>query len=328
MKKNGYKWNAKTRTLDKLTVKDFNDGDICYVKTYSKIEFIFVFRSNEETSSAIGRYVSLDEKGTLRTDYNGVICSIENVENFRPATQEEKQKLFETIKERGYKWNPETKTLEKLCPFNPGDVLVSVAGNIVLFSHIDKNQVVYYHCILDNWNYFSIAKETSCGVDRVNNCKLATYEQRNKLFDSLQKRGYKYNSQTNILEKLIEPNFKVGDRIRNIRSNSVGVIEKLTDTGYECRFEYGYFFISFKDQHNFILVPNKFDISNLVPFESQVLVRNFNGDIWRYAIYGLTHSDRYFVVGGIYWNQCIPYEDNKHLLCTTNDCDEYYKTWE
>lgn len=26
--------------------------------------------------------------------------------------------------------------------------------------------------------------------------------------------------------------------------------------------------------------------------------------------------------------QCIPYEDNEHLLGTTNDCDEYYKTWE
>lgn len=33
---------------------------------------------------------------------------------FRFATEEEKQKLFQAIKDNGYKWNPETKTLEKL----------------------------------------------------------------------------------------------------------------------------------------------------------------------------------------------------------------------
>lgn len=27
------------------------------------------------------------------------------------------------------------------------------------------------------------------------------------------------------------------------------------------------------------------------------------------------------------YEQCIPYEENKHLLNTTNDCDNYYKTW-
>lgn len=32
----------------------------------------------------------------------------------RLATEEEKQKLFQAIKDNGYKWNPETKTLEKL----------------------------------------------------------------------------------------------------------------------------------------------------------------------------------------------------------------------
>jgi hypothetical protein len=43
----------------------------------------------------------------------------------RHATEEEKQKLFAAIKENGYKWNEETKTLEKLSKFKAGDVLVS-----------------------------------------------------------------------------------------------------------------------------------------------------------------------------------------------------------
>ena len=27
------------------------------------------------------------------------------------------------------------------------------------------------------------------------------------------------------------------------------------------------------------------------------------------------------------YKQCIPYEGNEHLLGTTDDCDDYYKTW-
>lgn len=34
-------------------------------------------------------------------------------------------------------------------------------------------------------------------------------------------------------------------------------------------------------------------------------------------------------VGYFMWDcdQCIPYEHNEHLRGTTNDCDDFYKTW-
>ena len=35
----------------------------------------------------------------------------------------------------------------------------------------------------------------------------------------------------------------------------------------------------------------------------------------------------YYVVGGNAYSQCIPYESNRHLLGTKDDCDEFYKTW-
>ena len=53
---------------------------------------------------------------------------------------------------------------------------------------------------------------------------------------------------------------------------------------------------------------------------------------WVAAFY--SHYDKeanlhHCVVGGLWYEQCIPYNDEtKHLLDTTNDCDEYYKTWE
>ena len=124
-------------------------------------------------------------------------------------------------------------------------------------------------------------------------------------------------------ELVIEPIFKVGNKIKDTRNNSEGIILKITDEGYECHFEFGNFLVSFKEQHHFKLVPSKFDITTLKPFESRVLVRNVNGDLWKPAIYGFSHSEGYYVVGGVYWGQCIPYDVNKELLGTTNNPKDY-----
>lgn len=74
----------------------------------------------------------------------------------RLATEEEKQRLFDAIKERGYKWNAETKTLEKLVKpkFDPKTlqpfdrVLVRLTKdciwNATFFSHYDKE--VHWGC--------------------------------------------------------------------------------------------------------------------------------------------------------------------------------------
>lgn len=62
----------------------------------------------------------------------------------RLATEEEKQKLFQAIKDKGYKWNAETKTLEKLIEhrFDPKTLMA-----------FDKVLSKYY-----------IEKEWTCGI--------------------------------------------------------------------------------------------------------------------------------------------------------------------
>lgn len=121
--------------------------------------------------------------------------------------------------------------------------------------------------------------------------------------------------------------FKVGDRVKYKNTNICKCIRRYDDilNYYATSDDY---IITLEKQDDWELVPNKFDISTLVPFESRVLVRSTDDDIWRPAIYGFTDSDRYYVVGGIYWKQCIPYEGNEHLLGTNNDCDKYFKIWE
>lgn len=86
-----------------------------------------------------------------------------------------------------------------------------------------------------------------------------------------------------------------------------------------------------EDQDNYELVPNKFDIATLVPYESRVLVRNYNEDRWLPVLWGFYYSDDTefpYNCSGFYYTQCIPYEGNEHLLGKTDDCDEYYKNWE
>ena len=74
---------------------------------------------------------------------------------------------------------------------------------------------------------------------------------------------------------------------------------------------------------------NKFGITTLKPFD-KVLVRDNNKQKWTVDLFSFYDKDLVYIYAcvGHYANQCIPYEDNEHLLGTTDDCDEYYKTWE
>lgn len=80
----------------------------------------------------------------------------------RLATEEEKQKLFKAIKDKGYKWNAETKTLEKLVKpkFDPKTlqpfdrVLVKVCSywRIEWFSNMYEYMGnIYYACAMSSY---------------------------------------------------------------------------------------------------------------------------------------------------------------------------------
>ena len=162
--------------------------------------------------------------------------------------------------------------------------------------------------------------------------RLATEEEKEKLFDAIKANGYKWNEETKTLEKLVEPKFKVGDRVKRKEVNYTHIVTIVEIDG-----EYYTYVnqngepasISIKNQDNWELVPNKFDITTLKPFD-KVLVRNTNKDYWRINMFGyISKGDKqYFMCtanSGFY--QCIPYEGNEHLLGTSNNCDKYYKNW-
>ena len=219
------------------------------------------------------------------------------------------------------------------CNFKDGDVVVT--GNKYKCVAIFKSAKSFY----DNkgFNYYVLIplyiKEatlrTDDWIDGVDT-RLATEEEKEKLFKTIKENGYKWNSVTKTLVKLIQPRFKVGDKVRH--KNNHNVVFTITsidieEDSYGCGIAKVFWF---DNQDDYELVPDKFDITTLKPFESRVLVRNENNRTWRPAVFGCyikNHYDSFYVLDGNSWRHCIPYEGNEHLRGTTNDCDEYYKNW-
>lgn len=303
--------------------RPFKDGDVV-VSSLGNIHIL----KNRNTS-----YIFVD------FEYNSKGCLCKSlttcVNAIRLATEEEKQKLFDAIKANGYRWNEETKTLEELPKFKDGDVIANNT-RIVIFHKLDKvpngvrNDVVYYHCWYHKESNNSKFK-IDFGIGYASDFRFATEEEKEKLFKVIKENGYKWNPESKTLEKLVKPKFKVGDVIKTENQFHDYKIIKITDTHYTLgtipnAFIYD---VEICEDKNWKLIPNKFDISTLKPFESRVLVRTSNRK-WVAAFY--SHYDKdaslhYCVVGGLWYEQCIPYKGNEHLLNTTNDCDEFYKNW-
>lgn len=221
-------------------------------------------------------------------------------------------------------------------PFKDGDIIVTKTFNNFIFYSICKGvenrEVLTYVNYYLSGNYlFNDTLSFLCFIDKIVEQRLATEEEKQRLFDAIKANGYRWNPETKTLEKLIEPKFKVGDMIQDVDKYKVKITEvNLEDEcyGYESMIAKGIGGIPFKEQNNWELVPNKFDITNLKPYESRVLVRGDIYNFWKPAIFGFIKDKIFYILGGAAYEQCIPYKNNEHLLGTKNDCDDFYKTWE
>ena len=221
-------------------------------------------------------------------------------------------------------------------PFKDGDILADkTADNILCIykapMHFNEKYVDYY-CGMSSNEEFVIKKFKDTFFGFMNEKRLATEEEKEKLFKAIKDNGYRWNPETKTLEKLIESKFKVGDVIQDIDTYKVKITEvNIEDEcyGYESMIAKGIGSISFSEQDNWELVPSKFDINTLKPFD-KVLVRQDVYGKWGINFFGFYNYDEgyYYTTGNWIYKQCIPYnDDTKHLLDTTNDCDEFYKTW-
>lgn len=138
------------------------DGDICFVRTAAGNCFIFIKRSGEDEDEMY-KYASIDTNSQYLFPA-GVkcVCRKEDIRELRPATDEEKQKLFDAMAKAGKRWNAEKKVVEdipKSHEFKKGEpVLVrnSFSGKwkiMVFLASVNNEFVVQGVDIPSNWNY-------------------------------------------------------------------------------------------------------------------------------------------------------------------------------
>ena len=150
------KFNPKKNGL--VSTCEFKDGDILsYQCKGFNNRSIYIYRYHKRFNTSY--YVALSGDDEFRIDNTGEWALNGYNDTVRFATKDEKKKLFQTIKDNGYKWNAKTKTLEKLVKpkFDPktlqpfDKVLARNTENSTwrgtLFSYYNKDDRVSYPCV-------------------------------------------------------------------------------------------------------------------------------------------------------------------------------------
>ena len=309
---------SKNKTTWEGFQRPFQDGDIIFTHTmfnnlskYLNLGMYYTWISifHKMRKDQVITYVDMENSGKYFPFWTckGELCRKNDISSQRLATEEEKERLFKYIKDNGYKWNAETKTLEKLVEpkFKVGDK-IRCKNATDKYNGVEEGEIV---SITDNTYGITIPYLT----DIVTHISIVEQDEWELVPDE------------------IKPKFKVGDRIKHRLTGEIYMIMFVLPHGggtYEVAVtnEIGKS-ISIKEQDNYELMSDKFDISTLVPFD-KVLVRHNTNEKWDIDFFSCIDNGKMFrTITGTYV-QCIPYEGNEHLLDTDKDCNDYYKTWE
>jgi hypothetical protein len=355
IKKHGYKWNDETKTLDKLS--KFKDGDILYIRTANT--WICIYKEGGEKENVYYKYVATSS--VMFVHDNSPLCIREHVKEIRLATKDEQQKLFDVIKENGYRWNFQAKRLEELITpiFKKGDKIrvrngvsesriiddvcdtfyTLVPIGTIDFTEQNRWELVPDKLIKPNFRVGDTIQDVDGYKVEITKVDIdgEYYEYLSIIAKGIGSIPFKYQNEWNLVSnKAVGPKFKVGDKIRHKEDGRIREVAHIFHTdgnfrAYEIKVKDGIFESLFaKNQYQWEAVPSKFDITTLKPFD-KVLVKSGSLNKWHIQLfekYDKACKYPFICMGYNKYKECIPYEGNEHLLDTTVDCDNFYKTWE
>lgn len=126
----------------------FKDGDIVVTKTSHNFIFYSIYKGVENREVLTYVDYHLDSNRLMFNDNLSSLCFIDEIVEQRFATEEEKAKLFDAIKDNGYKWNEELNTLEMLITpkFKVGNIVVSKINQYkYTIADIKKDGYIIYY---------------------------------------------------------------------------------------------------------------------------------------------------------------------------------------
>ena len=218
-----------------------------------------------------------------------ISCKNGNVENFTNDGKiiidyDGECTLFPSKDQRD--WNKFSAPWYKNSKFKDGDI-VAVGKNSelqVFILQIAKNNINGYCYIGYD---FKLNKIFSAGMYEFD--RFATEEEKQKLFNAIKEKGYKWDAKTKTLYK-VEPKFKVGDKIVHVPMKYMGgsgtqaTISEITNDKYIFT-DGSYTYIINQDNWELVIdKKEKFDPKTLQPFD-RVLVRDYNDDKWVCSIF-------------------------------------------
>lgn len=135
-------------------------------------------------------------------------------EFYIPASEKAKKKLFDKMKEAGYRWNTNTLELEKIeSQFKEGDVVMDKYSNLCLVSKAEDFTTITASAVLYTNGTIGIYD----GVPRLSKeITLAFPEVRNKFYSTLVREGYIYDKEQH---KPVRQEFKPFDKVL-VKNNS------------------------------------------------------------------------------------------------------------
>lgn len=154
------------------------------------------------------------------------------------------------------------------CKFKDGDIIFTHTNTskglsedfwVSIFKEYRNNRCACYACLcLTNLELYHDKWEDDllCELCEIEDSRLATEEEKQKLFDAIKAKGYCWNGETKTLKKLVEPKFKVGDRIKD-KNNKIWFVVQVSDKHFSISLipnAEGYF-VPIEDQDDYELVP-------------------------------------------------------------------------
>ena len=123
------------------------------------------------------------------------------------------------------------------CKFKDGDVISVIINKSLWYGIYQKkfNAILYCYASYSTAteNVYILSENGVCKIDDIFEIRLATENEKKILFDAIKENGYKWNEETKTLEKLVEPIFKVGNKIRHkIHIRQGNVVTEIKDTHY------------------------------------------------------------------------------------------------
>lgn len=133
--------------------KDFENGDVLH-SIYDDLMLIYKESRSSESFNSHFNMIHNHNTGW-------------NIRAFRHATEEEKQMLFDKMKEHGLRWNAEEKRIEKIrWRARKGCIYYFLNVNLMEVRVIDKNDAVDTE-LWDSYNYFRTGEQAEEAARRV-----------------------------------------------------------------------------------------------------------------------------------------------------------------